>query len=114
VRSEASVEQKPLAEFAAERVFLDGSVRREARVGPDVVGHGVYRPGLRWSEHVRPQTGRDSAAHTGYVVSGTLAVRGADGREIVVGPGSAFHAEPGHDAWVVGDEPCVALDFDRD
>ena len=39
---------------------------------------------------------------------------GADGVEVVAGPGEAFYAAPGHDAWVVGDEPCVALDFVSD
>jgi mannose-6-phosphate isomerase-like protein (cupin superfamily) len=41
-----------------------------------------------------------------------MVVRGADGREVTVGPGEAFEVGPGHDAWVVGDEPCVALDFE--
>jgi hypothetical protein len=45
------------------------------------------------------------------VISGRLAVQGPDGTITVVGPGEAFFAPPGHDAWVVGDEPCVALDF---
>jgi hypothetical protein len=105
------LEAKSLEEPESERVFLDGSVRGEVRVGRDVIGRGVYRPGWRWSEHVRPQTGSESSAHTGYVVSGRMAVRAPDGTEAVVEPGGAFYAAPGHDAWVVGDEPCVALDF---
>jgi hypothetical protein len=93
------------------RVFLDGSERRAARVGGAWIGYGVYKPGWRWSEHVRPMLGKDSAEHTGYVISGRMRVRGFDGVEIEAQAGDAFHAAPGHDAWVIGDEPCVALDF---
>ena len=74
------------------------------------VGRGTYRPGWRWSIHVAPMTGRISQRHFGYVLSG-MGVRSGDGAEIEVGPNQAFAAEPGHDAWVVGDEPCVALDW---
>ena len=52
-------------------------------------------------------------AHVGYVLSGRMAIRGAQGKEITVGPGEAFEVGPRHDAWVVGDEPCVALDFEH-
>jgi uncharacterized cupin superfamily protein len=72
---------------------------------------GVYRPGWRWSQDVRPLSGRDSAEHIGYVISGRMRVRAKDGAEVEIGPGEAFVAAPGHDAWVIGDEPCIALDF---
>ena len=58
------------------------------------------------------QTGKDSAAHVGYVLSGQLATRSSDGEEITVRPGEAFELGPGHDAWVVGNETCVALGFE--
>jgi quercetin dioxygenase-like cupin family protein len=93
------------------QVFLDGSERVVIRLGVVTIGRGVYRPGWRWSRHVRPLAGKGSAAHTGYVLSGRMIVRAQDGLEIEVGPGNAFLAAPGHDAWVTGDEPCVALDF---
>jgi quercetin dioxygenase-like cupin family protein len=54
-----------------------------------------------------------ASEHVGYVISGRMRVRARDGTELEVGPGEAFIAAPGHDAWVVGDEPCVALDFIR-
>ncbi|MGO8961185.1 MAG: cupin domain-containing protein [Streptosporangiaceae bacterium] len=91
--------------------FLDGSTRTLAQIGPSWVGRGTYLPGWRWSEHVRPLHGRQSESHAGYVLSGAFAVQGRDGREVVVRPGQAFYAGPGHDAWVIGDEPCEALDF---
>ncbi|RFZ22357.1 hypothetical protein VIMS_00145 [Mycobacterium marinum] len=92
--------------------FLDGSVRVVMELlGTVLIGHGVYQPGWKWSVHVGPTAGRPSARHVGYVLSGHMAVRSHDGLEILVGPNQAFAAEPGHDAWVVGDEPCVALDW---
>ncbi len=106
-----ALEVATLESGAATRTFLDGSERAEMRVGPVTIGRGVYHPGWRWSVHVGPQTGLDSQAHVGYVESGRFAVRGSDGTQHEVGPGAAFYAGPGHDAWVVGDEPCVALDF---
>jgi hypothetical protein len=107
-----SVERKrPAISDDAVSTFLDGSERCVVRVGEAWIGHGVYRPGWRWSEHVRPMVGKDSAAHIGYVVSGRMGVRGFDGEETEVSAGDAFYAAPGHDAWVIGDEPCVALDF---
>ena len=77
------------------------------------VGRATFEPGWRWSEHMRPSAGTDlcQATHTGYVVSGRQAVRMADGTELELGPGDAFVIGAGHDAWVVGDQPCVTLDF---
>jgi len=49
--------------------------------------------------------------HKGYIVEGRLRIRMRDGSEAEVGPGDVFRVSPGHDAWVVGDEPVVALDF---
>jgi uncharacterized cupin superfamily protein len=91
--------------------FLDESERGAVNLGHVAIGRGVYRPGWRWSEHVRPIAGKESAEHVGYVISGRMRVRAKDGTEVEVGPGEAFIAAAGHDAWVLGDEPCVALDF---
>ena len=78
-----------------------------------VVGRAVFEPGWRWSEHVRPVAGTDSCqvSHVGYVLSGRLAVRLDDGTEAVAGPGDVFVISPGHDGWVLGDEPCIVLDW---
>ncbi|WP_282693842.1 cupin domain-containing protein [Streptomyces sp. CC208A] len=77
------------------------------------VGRAVFEPGWRWSEHVKPLAGTDScqASHMGYVVSGRLHVVMDDGEEADFGPGDFMEISPGHDGWVVGDEPCVALDW---
>jgi quercetin dioxygenase-like cupin family protein len=82
-------------------------------VGGMVVGRGVFEPGWRWSEHVKPIARTDScqAAHAAYVLSGRMQIRADDGTEKAVGPGDVMVAAPGHDAWVVGDEPCIMVDF---
>ncbi|NML52742.1 cupin domain-containing protein [Streptomyces sp. R302] len=77
------------------------------------VGRAVFEPGWQWSKHVKPIAGTDScqAAHVGYVVSGRIRVVMDDGEEDEFGPGDFMEVTPGHDAWVVGDDPCVALDW---
>jgi hypothetical protein len=101
------------ADFSVGRTitFVDGSERVVAAIGPTWVGRGVYQPGWRWSAHARPITGAASQAHAGYVVSGAMVVQSSDGTEVVVSAGEAWFSGPDHDAWVAGDEPCVALDF---
>jgi quercetin dioxygenase-like cupin family protein len=81
------------------------------RVGPTTLGRATYEPGWRWSEHVGGPAGEDSCRveHVGLVLSGRAAVRMNDGTERVMGPGDFFHVPPGHDSWVVGDEPYVSL-----
>jgi quercetin dioxygenase-like cupin family protein len=91
--------------------FLDGSSRGVVEFEQVAIGCGVYQPGWRWSEHVRHISTGDSETHIGYVISGRMGLRGSDGTEVEVRPGDAFVAAPGHDAWVIGEEPCVALDF---
>jgi hypothetical protein len=93
------------------RIFPDGSTRARSVLRTAAVGFGTYQPGWRWSRHAAPQTGRRSENHVGYVISGRMMVRDAGGSEILMTPGCAFEVGPGHDAWVVGDDPCVALDF---
>jgi uncharacterized protein YjlB len=82
------------------------------QVGETTVGRGVFEPGWRWSDDVKPIAGTDSclANHTIYVLSGRMAIRMDDGTEIEIGPGDAIVIPPGHDAWTVGDEACIAID----
>ena len=72
------------------------------------------QPGWRWSECIKPVVGTDScqARHVGVVVSGTLHVVHDDGTEADAISGHAYLIEPGHDAWVVGNEQFVAYEFD--
>jgi len=107
----SGVAVKSLEAPDASWTFLDDSRRGAVQFARVAIGRGVYRPGWRWSEHVQPISGKSSEEHIGYVLSGRLGVRDVDGNEADVGPGEAFVVAAGHDAWVVGDEPCVALDF---
>jgi quercetin dioxygenase-like cupin family protein len=96
-----------------ERPFVDKGQAKVVNVGGQTVGHGVFEPGWRWSEHVKPIAGTDSCqvSHLGYVVSGRMHVVMDDGTEGEAGPGDVVAIAPGHDAWTVGDEPCVVMDF---
>lgn len=73
----------------------------------------TFEPGWRWSESVGPIAGTDTCQvhHNGYCVTGRMRLRMDDGGESEVAEGDAFVVPPGHDAWVVGDEPCVVYDF---
>lgn len=77
------------------------------------VGRLVLEPGWRWSVDVKPIAGTDSclAPHFQYHVSGQLAVRMDDGTEFVATPGDVTYLPSGHDAWVVGDEAVVVVDW---
>lgn len=83
------------------------------KVGGVTIGRTTLEPGWRWSESVKPIAGTDSCLepHTGYVLSGRLRVRMDDGTEGEAAAGDAVVIAPGHDAWVIGQETCVLLDF---
>jgi uncharacterized cupin superfamily protein len=83
-----------------------------ATIAGATVVRAVLRPGWRWSTDLGPGAGTASCPvrHTGYLISGRFAVRMDDGTEQEFGPGDAHVVGPGHDAWVVGDEPCVLID----
>jgi class 3 adenylate cyclase len=78
-----------------------------------VIGRMFMEPGWHWREDVRPIAGTDRCMyhHLGYCVSGSLRVAFEDGTEGVINRGEMFELPPGHDAWVEGDEPWVAIDF---
>jgi quercetin dioxygenase-like cupin family protein len=83
------------------------------RIGPMTIGRATYDPGWRWSEHVAPTVGTPSCQveHVGLVVSGQAVAKMDDGREVVMKSGDFFYVPPGHDSWVVGDEPYVSIHF---
>ena len=84
------------------------------QMGDTAVARMTLGPGWRWSECVKPVVGTEScqARHVGVVRSGRLAIRHEDGTELEIAPGEAYVIEPGHDAWVVGDERFVGFEFD--
>jgi Cupin domain len=77
------------------------------------VGLATFEPGWRWTNDLRPMMGPDSCPvrHVGYVQSGRLHVRMNDGSTLDLEPGEVFEIPPGHDAWVMGDDPCRLLDW---
>ena len=77
------------------------------------IGRAIFEPGWSWSKCVKPIVNTNScqAPHSQYVISGHMKVVMDDGKEEEFGPGDAAIIPPGHDAWVVGNEPFVAIDF---
>jgi quercetin dioxygenase-like cupin family protein len=99
-----------LGDPAETRTFEKGKFETYV-VGPMTLGRATYEPGWRWSEHVGAATGEAlcQVEHVGLVISGRAAVAMADGTERTMGPGDFFYVPPGHDNWVVGDEPYVSV-----
>lgn len=94
------------------REFPNGRLEL-VRFGEAVVGRAILQPGWRWSKSVKEiaQTDSCEAPHFQYHVSGVLRIKMDDGTEIDCKPGDVSLVPPGHDAWVVGDEPVVIVDF---
>jgi hypothetical protein len=83
------------------------------RIGGMTIGRATYEPGWRWSQHVGPATNAASCSveHVGIVVSGQATAAMDNSTITEMHPGDVFHIAPGHDSWVVGDEPYVSLHF---
>jgi hypothetical protein len=94
------------------RTFPNGRAEL-VKIGDAQVGRLVFEPGWRWSNDVKPiaRTNSCQAPHFQYHVSGRLAIRMDDGSEFVAGPGDITSLPSGHDAWVVGDEPVITVDW---
>jgi hypothetical protein len=84
------------------------------RIGGTTVGRMRLEPGWRWSECIKPVVGGESCQmhHVGLLQSGAMHVAHNDGTEQEISAGQAYVIEPGHDAWVVGDEPVVGFEFE--
>ncbi|HET7753894.1 MAG TPA: cupin domain-containing protein [Anaeromyxobacteraceae bacterium] len=78
-----------------------------------IVGRGVFESGWRWSKDVAPIAGTKSCqvSHAVYVLSGRMHLKMDDGTEEEIGPGDFAVIPPGHDAWTLGNDACVAFDF---
>jgi hypothetical protein len=100
--------QKPdeVREFPKGRVEL-------INVGGAIIGRAIFEPGWKWSESVQPlaKTRSCEAPHFQYHVSGVLRIRMDDGTEFEAHPGDVSLLPSGHDAWVVGMQPAVVVDF---
>ena len=84
------------------------------RMGGTTVGRMQLEPGWRWSECIKPVVGGEACQkhHVGLLQSGTMRVAHEDGTEQEISAGQAYVIEPGHDAWVVGNEPVVGFEFE--
>ena len=96
------------------RQFPDGKGKLElVNLDAGAIGRATFEPGWKWSTHIKPiaQTDSCQAAHLGYCISGRMKVVMDDGQEMEFGPGDFSVIPPGHDAWIVGDEACVMIDW---
>jgi len=107
------VEVKSFEQPEETRPFQGKGSARMVHVAGKSVGLGTFEPGWRWSTNIKPIAGTPSCqmSHMGYVLQGSMRIMMDDGTEEVMTPGSMVAIAPGHDAEVIGDEPCVFLDF---
>jgi mannose-6-phosphate isomerase-like protein (cupin superfamily) len=105
------LEKKGMANADEVRAFDKGHLAL-VTVGNVTFGRAVFQPGWAWSESVKPiaKTAHCEVGHVGFIVSGRMKVVMTTGDQIEFGPGDAVSIPPGHDAWIVGDEPCVYLE----
>ncbi len=106
------IQKKSIRSPEETRTFPKGKVDLVKLEGA-TFGLATFEPGWKWSESVKPIVKTEScqASHTSYHLSGRLHVKMNDGTEKEFGPGDIGVVPPGHDAWVVGSEPVVALDI---
>lgn len=97
-----------------ERRAPDRTTVDVVRLPGATVSRTTFQPGWRWSECVKPVVGTDTCQvhHVGALISGEMEVRHDDGSTQKLVAGNAYVIEPGHDAWVIGDEPAVGFEFD--
>lgn len=105
------IERKTFGNPDDTRTFNHGRIDIVS-IGGTQVGLARFEPGWKWSADVKPIAGTSSCQtpHLGYVVSGRMHIVSDDGTEVEYGPGDAMWVPPGHDAWVLGNEPCVIFD----
>ncbi|MEM4316092.1 MAG: cupin domain-containing protein [Nitrososphaerota archaeon] len=97
------------------RSFENGKLEI-VNIGGISVMRQIFQPGWKWSKSVKPIVKTESCQshHIGYIISGRLKVVSVDGKETELQPGSVYEIMPGHDAWVVGAEPFIALELSQD
>ncbi|MDQ1685426.1 MAG: hypothetical protein QOC82_2163 [Frankiaceae bacterium] len=113
-----------MAQVLVSNIERDGETRNFQAHGSACIGNaggatilrGTFEPGWRWSNDIAPIAGTPTCQtrHLAYLISGQMAVRTDDGIEVSLKPGDIFDLAPGHDAWVLGDEPCVMIDVSPD
>jgi class 3 adenylate cyclase len=108
----AQIRKRSLADPAATREERTLALA-VARIGSHTIGYGIAQPGFRWSTDLQAQAGTPSCLvhHVQVFLTGRFGVRMDDGEEVEFGPLEVGDIPPGHDAWVIGDEPVHILDF---
>lgn len=109
----ASVEAKSFDAPDETREFQGNGRLDVVHIHGQQVGRGTFEPGWTWENNVKPIAGTDSCRtfHFGYVLSGRMKITMDDGTEAECGPGDVMAIDPGHTGEVLGDEPCVTLEF---
>jgi hypothetical protein len=107
-----SLARKSLNQSDETRTFPNGQGSVVTLEGM-TIGRGVMQPGWRWSNDIKPMAGTDSCEvlHTGYLIAGELHVEANDGTALDIRTGDVFVIAPGHDAWVVGEETVVMVEW---
>ena len=107
------MEKKSLDSAPDETVTFEKGKVDIAKVGGTTIGRGFFEPGWSWEKSIKPIAKTDSCQlpHTHYVISGRLKVALDDGTEEEFVSGDVAYVPPGHNSWVVGDEPLIILDF---
>jgi hypothetical protein len=104
-----------LKSFAAPDQTIEFPLLRAeiVELGDFTIGYVVHQPGWSWSEHVRPSVGGEwcQARHVGVLLSGRTGIRLKDGTTYEFGPRDVVDIPPGHDGWVIGDEPAVMIEW---
>jgi len=110
--SVGTFESKSLNSPEEVRKFEKGRIDL-VKVAGAAIGRATFEPGWKWSSCVKPlaKTNSCQASHYGYQISGAMTTRMDDGTEMTSRAGDVLNIPPGHDAWVVGDEPVVLVDF---
>ena len=94
------------------RTFEKGKIEL-ANLGDITIGRGLFEPGWSWEKCVKPivKTNSCQAPHTMYIISGRMKVVTDDGTEAETGPGDCAVIPPGHNVCMIGNEPCISVDF---
>lgn len=106
------VQVKNVVQADEVRVFEKGRLEL-VNIAGRMVGRAVFQPGWKWSLHVKPivKTKSCEAPHFQYQLAGRMKVVMDDGTEFETKAGDVMNIPPGHDAWVVGEEPVIVVDF---
>ena len=108
----SALQRKSMDEPDETRTFPNGHFGI-VRLGDLSIARGEFRPGWRWSRDIKAIAGTESCQthHRGYLLSGRIGIRMDDGSEMEFGPGDVYEVPPGHDGWVIGDEPAVGIEI---